>query len=135
MNDFVPNDIVLSTKKSIYIIVFLCLCIISFSTALLIRNNENNLDIILSSLNLSIPLVLLTFCYIIWDNQDYYNSTRISATLNDLSHQHANLQINNRKLHTDITQVINNSKIKDKDTLANTIKNIQINNKNELQQM
>ena len=63
MNKFVPKDIVLSTEKVIYIMAFLCFCVISFSIVLLTRHKENTTDTILSSLNLSIPLILLSFCF------------------------------------------------------------------------
>lgn len=133
MNQDVPRDIVLSTKKSIYVIAFLCVCIISFSIALLVRHNEDTADAVLSSLNLSIPLVLLSFCYIIWDNQDFYTSSRISEAYNKLSNYHYNLNKNHENLHNQLKETLNCSKNKTKEDVVNSIKKIQINNKNELQ--
>ena len=135
MNKFVPKDIVLSTKKSIYIMSFLCLCVTSFSIVLLTRHKENTADSILSSLNLSIPLILLCFCYILWDNHDFYTSSRSTRELINLSNLHDDLKRNHRKLNSEITETINCSKNKTKDEITKTIKNIQINNKNELQKM
>ena len=135
MNKFVPKDIVISTEKVIYIMAFLCLCVTSFSIVLLTRHKENTTDSILSSLNLSIPLILLCFCYIIRDNHDFYTSSRSSQELINLSNSHDNLQRSHDKLNSEIKETINCSKNKTKDEITKTIKNIQINNKNELQKM
>ena len=107
----------------------------SFSIALLIRHREDTTDALLSSLNLSIPIILLSFCYIIWDNHDFYTSSRISQELIDLSNYHSNLKLNNDKFHSEIRETINCSKNKTKDDIINSINKIQLNNKNELQQM
>lgn len=135
MNNSVPRDIVLNTKKSIYVIAFLSFCIFSFSVVLLVRHNEDTTDAVLSSLNLSIPFVLLAFCYIIWDNQDFYTSSRISEAYSKLSNYHYNLNKNHENLHNELKETLNCSKNKTKEDIIKSVKKIQLNNKNELQQM
>lgn len=135
MNDSVPRDIVLATKKSIYVIAFLSFCIFSFSVVLLVRHNEDTTDAVLSSLNLSIPFILLAFCYIIWDNQDFYTSTRVAQAYNKLTQTHYDLNKNHQDLHNQLKETLNCSKNKTKEDIVKAVKNIQTNNKNELQQM
>lgn len=105
--DNVPVGIVLSTKRSIYIMVVLCLCVLSFSIVMLARHNDTMEDTILGSFNCSIPLLLLTFCYIIWDNHKFYTSTRVEIERANLSGDNTDLIGSNRATHASLIEKIN----------------------------
>lgn len=94
MEQNIPKGIILGNKVSVYLLIFLTLCIFCFSIILFIRHREDNVDIILNAFNCSLPLFIFALCYIIWDNDHYYTSGRISRELNDLSHDHFELRRN-----------------------------------------
>ena len=131
----IPKSIILSTQKSIYVILFICVLFISFSIALLVKNHTKIEDIVLGSLNCSLPLLLICFCYILWKNHEFYTSGKISEELNSLSKLHKQMEISYSKLNRELTEIINCSKNKEKDKLIESIIKIQTINKNELQQM
>ena len=107
MIEFIPKDIVIGTKKSIYVIVFLCFCIFSCSVFLITKYHENIDDVIVGSFNCALPLLALSLCYIIWDNHEYYTSTRSSKELKDLSHKYHDLTKSNKDIHSEIIEKLN----------------------------